>query len=171
LLPTIGDRCGGDREVTTTGSFGEVERGVFPALLTETFADPTTQPFWDAAKEDRLVVPRCGACGTFRLPPAPLCYVCQSEQVDWVELTGVGTVYSYTVVRHALHPELADVVPYVSGIVELDGTQGVGSRLLVNIIDCEPDAIHIGTRVKIVFDHLNEELSVVRFRPLADNES
>src|ERR1700753_2592961 len=99
--------------MTMTESFGEVRRGVFPNTVKETFADSTTQPFWDAAKQDRLGVPRCTQCGTFRLPPMPICYVCQSEGVEWVELPGTGTVYSYTVVRHPLHPELAAVVPYV----------------------------------------------------------
>jgi uncharacterized protein len=157
--------------MTATESFGEIRRGVFPNILTETFADAFTQPFWDAAKEDRLVVPRCTKCATFRLPPAPICYVCQSEGVDWVELAGTGTVYSYTVVRHPLHPDLAGVVPYVSGIVELDGTQGEGARMLVNIIDCEPDDIDIGTRVRIIFDHVNDDMSTPRFRPLRDKES
>ncbi len=157
--------------MTATESFGQVRRGIFPNILTETFADPTTEPFWDAAKQDRLVVPRCTHCGTFRMPPMPICYACQSEGVDWVELPGTGTVYSYTVVRHPLHPDLAGVVPYVSAIVELDGTQGEGARMLVNIIDCDPDDIDIGTPVTIIFDHVNDEMSTPRFRPLADKEN
>ena len=44
-----------------------------------------------------------------------------------------------------LHPDLAAVCPYVSGVVELDGTQGEGARMLVNIIDCEPEEIGIGS--------------------------
>ena len=86
---------------------GKARRGVFPTILDETYAVPMTQPFWDAAKEDRLVAPRCMTCGTFRLPPAPFCWVCQAQEVDWVELPGTGTVYTYTVVRHPLHLALA----------------------------------------------------------------
>jgi uncharacterized protein len=156
--------------MTTTESFGELRRGVFPNLQQHTFADAYTKPFWDAARDDRLAVPRCTQCGTFRLPPLPLCHVCQSEEVDWVELEGTGTVYSYTVVRHPLHPDLAAVCPYVSGIVELDGTQGEGARMLVNIIDCEPDEISIGTRVRILFDHVNDDMSTPRFTPIRDEE-
>ncbi len=52
--------------------------------------------------EDRLVAPRCTNCGTFRLPPPPFCFVCQHRDVEWVELPGTGTVYSFTVVRHPL---------------------------------------------------------------------
>jgi uncharacterized OB-fold protein len=155
--------------MTTTQSFGEVRRGVFPNLQHHTFADPTTEPFWEAARKDLLVAPRCTNCGTFRLPPLPLCSVCQAEGVEWVELPGTGTVYSYTVVRHPLHPDLAEVVPYVSAIVEPDGTQGEGARMLVNVIDCEPDEIEIGTRVEIVFDH-DDDMPTPRFRPIRDEE-
>lgn len=156
--------------MSVTDSFGQVRRGVFPTVLEHTFADATTQPFWDAAREDRLVLPCCRACGTFRLPPTPICFRCQSDGVDWKELTGTGTVYSYTVIRHPLHPDLGFVVPYVSGIIELDGTQGDGARMLANIIDCEPEEIRIGTRVSIVFEHVNDDMSTPRFRPLRDEE-
>jgi uncharacterized OB-fold protein len=154
--------------MTATEAFGEVQPGVFPSILTETHADPQTQPFWDAAKEDRLVAPRCTTCGTFRLPPAPFCWVCQTQAVEWIELPGTGTVYTYTVVHHPLHPDLSPVCPYISGVVELDGTQGAGARLLVNIIDCDPQEISVGTRVRIVFEHVNEEMSTPRFRPLGE---
>jgi hypothetical protein len=145
---------------------GKARRGVFPTILDQTYAVPMTQPFWDAARQDRLVAPRCTQCGTFRLPPAPFCWICQAQEVEWVELPGTGTVYTYTVVRHPLHPDLAGVVPYVSGLIELDGTQGAGARMLANIIDCDPERIGIGTRVRIIFDHVNEEMSTPRFRPL-----
>jgi uncharacterized OB-fold protein len=57
-------------------------------------------------------------------------------------------------------------VPYVSAIVELDGSQGEGARMLANVIDCDPEEIHIGTRVEIVFDHVDDEMTVARFRPV-----
>jgi uncharacterized OB-fold protein len=151
--------------MTMTGSGGAVQRGVFPAQLKSTLADSITQPFWDGAEQDRLVVQQCAQCATFRLPPAPMCWKCQSRESGWVELPGTGTVYAFTVVRHPLHRNLADVVPYVSSVVELDGTQGEGARLLVNIIDCDPDDIHIGTPVEIVFDHITDEMAVPRARP------
>ncbi len=142
--------------------------GVFPAILTETHATEASQAFWDAAREDRLVAPRCTNCGTFRLPPSPFCFECQHRDVEWVDLPGTGTVYSFTVVRHPLSPMLAPAVPYASGIVELDGTQGAGARMLANIVDCDVDALRIGDRVEIVWEHVNDEMSVHRFRPVTD---
>ena len=147
------------------GDFGQLTRGKFPTILFDPHADPTTQPFWDAAYEDRLVCQQCTSCGTFRMPPSPFCFNCQSRDYEFTELPGTGTIYSFTVVRHPLHPDLADACPYVSGVVELDGTQGAGARMLVNIIDCDPDAVRIGDKVEIVFEHVNEEMSTPRFRP------
>src|ERR1700737_1011461 len=124
--------------------FGQLTKGVFPSILTETYADQLSQPFWEAAKDDRLVVPRCTKCGTYRLPPSAYCFSCQTRDIEWVELPGTGTLYTFTVVRHPLHPDLAEICPYAPGVVELDGTQGAGARMLVNIIDCEPDRLAIG---------------------------
>lgn len=141
--------------------------GVFPALQTHPFADDSTQPFWDAAADDRLVAPRCTNCGTFRLPPSPFCFECRHREVEWVDLPGTGTIYSRIIVRHPLRPDLAEVCPYVSAVVELDGTQGAGARMIVNVIDCDPETVAIGDRVEIVFDHVNDEMSVFRFRPVS----
>lgn len=151
-----------DIRLTTTG--------VFPAVLIETFADETTQPFWDAAKHDRLVAPKCTACGTFRLPPTPFCFNCNSRAIEWTELPGTATVYAFTIVRHALSPGLAAAVPYASGVVELDGTQGAGARMLANIVDCDVNTLKIGDRVEVVFEHIAEsltEMSAFRFRPVS----
>jgi uncharacterized OB-fold protein len=150
--------------VTTANAFGTVRRGVFPSLQQQTLADARTQPFWDAAKQDRLVVPQCTFCRTFRLPPLPICYVCRSDGMMWTELPGTGTVYSHTTIHHPLHPDLVAVCPYVSAVVELDGTQGEGARMLVNVIDCQPEEVAIGRPVRIIFDHLNDEMSTPRAR-------
>jgi uncharacterized OB-fold protein len=153
------------------GDFGQLTKGKFPTILFDPHADPMTQPFWDAAYEDRLVCQQCTACKTFRMPPSPFCFNCQSRAYDFTELPGTGTIYSFTVVRHPLHPDLADACPYVSGVVELDGTQGAGARMLVNIIDCDPEAVRIGDKVEIVFEHVNEEMSTPRFRPVQGDTS
>lgn len=143
----------------------ELRRGVVPATMTDPFADDLTKPFWDAALEERLVVPRCAKCGTFRLPPGPFCFVCRHQSVDWVELPGTGTIYTFTVVRHPLAPHFAEVVPYVTAVVELDGATGAGSRMIVNVVDCDPDRVAIGDPVRIVWDRVSDTLALPRFAP------
>jgi hypothetical protein len=125
----------------------------------------STQPFWTAALEGRLVAPECSSCGTFVLPPQPRCFNCQNDTFDWVELPGTGTIYSFTVVRHPLAPQLADVVRYVSGVIELDGTQGAGARMIGNIVDCDPEQVAVGDKVRVVFDKLSDTFAVPRLAP------
>jgi uncharacterized OB-fold protein len=143
----------------------DVRTGVYPVTLRDSYADDTTKPFWDAALENRLVATRCTNCGAFILPPTPYCFVCQHHEFEWVDLPGTGTIYAFTVVRHPLSPDLRDVVPYVSGVIELDGTQGAGARMIANIVDCDPDAVRIGDRVRIVFEKVSDTYAVPRFKP------
>jgi len=143
----------------------EYRRGVFPAPIKDPHADELTQPFWEAALEGRLIASRCTGCGTFVHPPQPFCFQCQRSAFEWSELPGTGSIYSYTVVRHPLHPRLEAVVPYVSAVIELDGTQGAGARILANVTDCDPDRVRIGDRVRVWFERVSDTLAVPRFRP------
>jgi uncharacterized OB-fold protein len=140
--------------------------GVYPATLMDPYADESTQPFWDAALEGRLLGSKCSTCGTFVMPPQPFCYSCQGTAFEWVELPGTGTIFSFTVVRHPLAPHLAEVVPYVSGAIELDGTQGAGARMLANIIECDPETVKIGDKVRVVFETVSATMAVPRFAPV-----
>jgi uncharacterized OB-fold protein len=142
-----------------------LQRGVFPAAMKRPMTDEVTQPFWDAALEGRLVVPKCTRCGTFVLPPQPFCFACQGQEFEWTELPGTGTIYTFTVVRHPLSPALAEVVPYVSGVVDLDGTQGAGARMIVNIVDVDPETVKVGDRVRVKFDKVSDDYAVPRFAP------
>jgi uncharacterized OB-fold protein len=142
----------------------ELTRGVYPPTLKQSFADERTEPYWKAAVEGRVTASRCDSCGTFILPPKPYCFNCLGQSFTWTDLPGTGTIYTFTVVRHPLHPGLADVVPYVSGIIELDGTQGAGCRLMGNIVDCVPEDVKIGDRVEVAYERLSDDYAMQRFR-------
>ena len=79
-----------------------------PEGMIQLAPDEWTAPFWEAAAQHRLVVPRCTTCGAFRFPPSPFCWRCRAQAIDWVERPGQGVVYSYTVVWHPILPDLAD---------------------------------------------------------------
>jgi uncharacterized protein len=144
----------------------EHTQGVYPVSMKESFADERTKPFWTAAVEGRLSAPRCDRCGTVVLPPKPYCFECLGQSFTWIDLPGTGTIYTFTVVRHPLHAGLQDVVPYVSGIIELDGTQGAGARLMGNIVGCDPDAVRIGDRVEVDFEPVSDDYAMMRFKHL-----
>jgi hypothetical protein len=143
-----------------------MKQGVYPVPIKDPFANELTQPFWTNALKGKLTAAKCKNCGTFQLPPEPFCFNCQHREYEWVELPGTGTIYTFTVVRHPLRPQLAEAVPYAAGIIELDGTQGAGARLQANIIDCDVEKIRIGDKVQVVFETVSDTLAIPRFRPI-----
>ena len=101
-------------------------------------ANPETKPFWDACAAGKLVLPRCKDTGKFIWYPraiSPFTF----GPVEWVEVSGKGTIYTFSVMRRNTP------VPYAIGYVTLDE----GVSLLTNFIDCDFDALKIGQRVRI----------------------
>jgi uncharacterized OB-fold protein len=103
--------------------------------------------FWDAADEGRLVAQRCAKCGRLRHPPRPMCPECRSLDVEIVDLSGRGTLYSYALLHHPRHP--AFEYPVVAALVDLDE----GIRLVSNLVgvDGDGDGIRIGMAVRAEF--------------------
>ena len=124
-------------------------------------------PFWAATALHKLEMPRCGDCGTFRMPPSPFCAACQSQHVEWVEVPGTGAIFSFTIITNPPFPEAVDYLPYVPAIIELDGAPGV--RLVSAIVDAPIDQVEIGSRVALVWQDLPEGVTLPRFR-LSDDE-
>ena len=118
-----------------------------------------TEPFWQAAKERRLVAPQCADCQTLRLPPTPFCPTCQSKAVHWVELSGRAAVYSFAVV-HGFPgmPELV-LVPAV-----LDLPDAPGARLVSNVVDVAPSDVTIGMSVRVDFSPITDGWLLPVFR-------
>ena len=54
-------------------------------------------------------------------------------------------------------------------MIELDGTQGSGARMLANITDCDAETVRIGDRVRIWFDRVSDSLALPRFELLRDD--
>ena len=125
--------------------------------------DASTAPFWQAAREHRLVVATCDNCGQHRCPPTPFCPTCLAQATTYKHVSGQATIYTYSIVRHAVIPELRDHIPYVIAIVEL--TDANNTRLLTNIITEHPETLHIGQPVKIAWDDLDNNTTIPRFIP------
>jgi uncharacterized OB-fold protein len=119
------------------------------------------RPFWEAAQSGELRLQRCAACGHVRHPIQALCPVCLGEEFDWALMSGRGEVFSKVVYRRAFHPAYREEVPYNVVIVQLEE----GPRMFSNVIDTDSDAIRVGDPVQVVFDRIDDELTVPRFRP------
>lgn len=121
---------------------------------------PELVPFFDAARRGELAVQRCGACGTHRFPPRPLCSTCLSTDAEWVTVAGTGEVFSFNVMHQVYHPAFASEVPYAVVVVKLDE----GVKLTSNLVDLPVDQIRIGMRVKAVFEKLSDEVTLPKFQ-------
>jgi uncharacterized OB-fold protein len=120
-----------------------------------------TRPFWDAAAEGTLLIQRCGACDEWQYYPRPFCKRCWSEDVAWVEASGKGTVYTFSIVRRNDMPPFPDRVPYVPAIIELEE----GPRMMSEVVGLEPEQVQIGQAVVVDFAAMDDELKRPVFRP------
>jgi uncharacterized OB-fold protein len=128
------------------------------------FVLPEVKQFWDATAEGRLLLPRCVECAAVIWYPRPFCPQCASTRVEWIEASGHGTVYSFTVNRRGVAdlPAYRDAGVYVLAYVELDE----GPRVMTNVVDCDPDGVRIGQRVEVVFHDTGQGNALPRFRPI-----
>jgi uncharacterized OB-fold protein len=118
-----------------------------------------TEGYWHAAALGRLVVQGCRACGHRQLYPRTLCLGCESDQVDWTEVSGFGSIYTFTINHRAPNAFMKARLPYAVAIVELDE----GVRMMANILNAAPEAIAIGKRVRVVFEQASAEVSLPQF--------
>lgn len=125
--------------------------------------NPWARPFWDGAREGRLLIQRCENCRKHVFYPRVACPYCGSDRLAWVAATGKGTVYSYTVVYNNAPTAFIPDVPYVVAVIEL----AEGVRMLSNVVQCELGALRCDMPVEVTFERLNDEFTLPKFRPTA----
>lgn len=113
-------------------------------------------PFMEGARQGVLLLQRCDACGTTSpFPPRYACAHCGSYPLKWFESSGLGTIYSFAIVRRPQHASFEDELPIRLIAVELDD----GPMLISALEDGEPA---IGSRVSVMFR--DEPTPLPRFR-------
>jgi len=124
--------------------------------------DEHSAPFWEACREERLLIQRCDDCGRLRFPPRPMCPDCNSLEHSWVDAAGTGTIWSWVVVHPPVLPAYNAFAPYPVIVVELDEDPTL--RMVGNVI-AEPGAainsvapgdLAIGARVRVAFEDLED---------------
>ncbi len=123
-----------------------------------------TRGFWEGCGRGELVLQRCRACKTVQHRPRALCVSCLSDDIEHFVASGRGSVHTFTLTHQNQAPGFREACPYVLAYVELEE----GPRLMSNIVDCEPDEVHIGMPVHVDFarpEGIEEGLAVPRFRP------
>ena len=126
--------------------------------------DAVTAFFWESAREGRLRILRCAECGTFIHPPRPICRACRSRNLAPQDVTGRGTVHSYTV-THVPLPGFEP--PFAVVLVELEEQRGV--RLVSNLVDVPLADIQVGMPVEVTFERISDEVTLPQFRKRPDH--
>ena len=116
---------------------------------------PETLAYWQAADQGRLLVKQCEACGQYHHYPRDICPHCLSDRTAWRDAAGTGTVYSFSTMG-------AGEAAYTLAFVTLDE----GVTMMTNLVDCDPAAVRIGDKVRVVFQPSQGGHAVPMFTPL-----
>lgn len=101
---------------------------------------PEAEPYWEAAAEGRLLIKACKGCGEKHFYPRPFCPFCMSDDTEWLECSGAGTIYSFTVTARA-------PVFQVPAYIALDE----GPVMMSAVVEADPETVSVGQRVRVDF--------------------
>jgi uncharacterized OB-fold protein len=124
-------------------------------------------PYWEGAREGRLVVQRCAACGRYLHPPSIICPRCGGEDLAWTETSGRGTIHSFTIARQSTTRGFQEELPYVVVLVALD--EDPDTLVLTNLVGhVDLDAVDLDVPVTVTFE-ARGEMVVPQFRVAGDH--
>jgi uncharacterized OB-fold protein len=127
--------------------------------------DPLTQFFWDGVNEHRLVILRCDACGFYLHLPKVVCRNCLSTSLTPTEVSGRGTLTTWTIPMQPFDPYYQSRVPYVLAVVELEEQPNL--KLVTNIVDCAEEDLRIDMAVEVTFREVAPGCTLPLFAPIA----
>jgi uncharacterized protein len=118
--------------------------------------EPDTAPFWTATRSHKLTYQVCLDCGAVVFYPRRHCTGCLSAELDWRESAGLGTVYTFTVIRQHGQPYFRSRLPYVVGWIDL----AEGFRMMAEILASVAD-VAVGQQVQVSWeDHAGLSIPV-----------
>jgi uncharacterized OB-fold protein len=122
---------------------------------------PAGRPFWDATREQRLVLQWCRSCDEPIHYPRDACPRCLGDDLEVRPSAGTGEVYAASTMPKPGNPFMKGREPYVVALVALDD----GVRLLTNLVDVDPDDVRVGQRVEVTWEALSDGRHLPQFRP------
>jgi len=123
------------------------------------------RPFWDGTRDEKLLIQNCSDCQKNIFYPRMACPHCFSDNLEWVEASGKGTIYSFTVVENNAASPFVPDMPFVIAVVILEE----GVRMLTNIVDCDFDALQCDQAVEVTFRKKNDKFTMPMFKPASDS--
>lgn len=123
---------------------------------------PTSAPFWDALAQHKIAIQYSPSTDSWVFYPRVRAPRTLADDLQWREITGMGTLYTYTVARRPVSPHFADAVPQILAIVEWDE----GPRFSTELVNVDIDNVTIGMRVRpVFFDYPEHDVTMLRYEP------
>lgn len=120
----------------------------------------TSAPFWEAAKEGRLLLQFDRRAGKYQYWPRPISIHSGTQDLEWREVSGRGRLYAWSEV-HVPARGFEDVAPYVVAAVDLDE----GVRLFARLVDVDAASLRRGQRLRIRWEPAGEDGRMFVFAP------
>jgi uncharacterized protein len=119
------------------------------------------KPFWDATREERLVIPYSTATGTPFWYPREVAPDTLEAAVEWKPASGEGTVYAVSVQHRTGPGRDPDDGPYAVALIDLPE----GVRIMSNVVGCDPDEVAPGMAVRVAWHELSDGRKLPMFAP------
>src|SRR6195952_1198806 len=123
---------------------------------------PPTQPFWDALREHTIRIQYSPSTGRYVFYPRVLAPGTLADDLQWREISGAASLYTYTVAYRPTAPPFAADVPQLLAVVQWDE----GPRFSTEIVNAEPTDLEVGMRLQPVFvDYRDSGVTMLRYEP------
>jgi uncharacterized protein len=124
--------------------------------------DVESQSFWRGCREGKLLLKVCDGCGRTHFYPRDRCPFCWSAATRWIEASGSGRLYSYSIIHQNPLPPFKDRCPYAVVLVTL----AEGPRILSNWdFDAPLERLACDIPVRVAFRSIDSALVLPVFRP------
>ena len=127
----------------------------------ETERETRLARFFERLREGRLSTTQCTQDRTLLWPPRTACPKCHGEDLVWVDLPESGRIYAFSAVLGGAPLGMEDQVPFVVGLVDLDGTP---LRLFGRIEGRPWNELVVGQAVRVESFDIGDGRYFYRFR-------
>ncbi|AKK30472.1 acyl dehydratase [Mycobacterium sp. EPa45] len=123
---------------------------------------PTTQPFWDALAEHKVRIQYSPSAQRYVFYPRVLAPGTLADDLEWREISGAASLYTYTVAYRPVAPHFAADAPQLLAVVQWDE----GPRFSTEIVNAEPADLRVGMCLAPVFcDYPDAGITMLRYEP------
>ena len=123
--------------------------------------DADSAAYWAGLRQGQLLLQHCVDCGHVQVYQQAMCRHCLSDRIEHRPASGLGRVFSWSVVHRAPGPAFRADTPYAVLLVDLDE----GPRLISALVQGDPHAVHAGMRVQLVCESVADGVVLPKFRP------